>query len=83
MWAEIEALVSAGIWRIVISGNPGIGKSRFALYVLYSLVTSDKCDTVVWEATRSRQRFLFRRGQQALEGGIDAFSDFLKDARVW
>lgn len=83
MWDVIKASVESGITGLVISGSPGIGKSRFGLYVLFQLARLDVCQTVVWEATQSRRRYLFRRGQRALKGGLDAFVELLEDTSVW
>lgn len=83
MWIELKSIISGGIRRVVITGNPGIGKSRFALFVLHQLTVSGLCNTIVWEATQSRRRYLFRRGERALKGDLGAFVDVLDDTSAW
>lgn len=84
MWEELKnSLDDAGVRRFVITGTPGVGKSMFGLFVLYQLARLDSCKTVVWEAPQSRRRYLFRRGQRALKGGLNAFASFLDDESVW
>lgn len=83
MLEEVKSSVDSGLTGFVITGSPGIGKSRFGIFVLYQLLVSNTCDTIVWEATQCRRRYLFRRGRKALKGGLDAFVNFLNDKSVW
>lgn len=62
--------------KLVISGNPGIGKSWFGLYFLHYLATTAPNTPVVWESIRKKRRFLFRDGL-ALRGDLSAFLMFL------
>ena len=82
LWAEIQRLFSSGLSRIVISGNPGIGKSWFGLYVAFKLLSDRESPTVVWEAGRRCSRTLIRGGH-VLEGSLTDFRAELADTRTW
>jgi predicted NACHT family NTPase len=45
LWMEIQGLVSSGLSRIVVSGNPGIGKSWFGLYIAFMLLSRSQPPT--------------------------------------
>ena len=68
--------------KLVISGNPGIGKSWFGLYFLHYLATTAPNTPIVWESIRKKRRFLFRDGS-ALRGDLSAFSDVLDNRDAW
>jgi hypothetical protein len=82
LWSEIQSQVSSGLSRIVISGNPGIGKSWFGLYIAYQLLSRSQRPTIVWEARLSGTRTLIREGQ-VLEGSLEDFRAELGDASTW
>ena len=82
LWAEIQRLISFGLSRIVISGNPGIGKSWFGLYVAFMLLSGSEPVTIVWEARRRSSRTLIRDGR-VLEGSLTDFRAELADTRTW
>jgi hypothetical protein len=82
LWSEIQGLVSSGLSRIVVSGNPGIGKSWFGLYIAYELLSRDQPPTVVWESRLSGTRTLIREGQ-VVEGSLQDFRTELGDTSAW
>ena len=82
LWAEIQRLISSGLSRIVISGNPGIGKSWFGLYVAFMLLSGSEPVTIVWESRRRSSRTLIRGGR-VLEGSLTDFRAELADTRTW
>ena len=82
LWAEIQRLISSGLSRIVISGNPGIGKSWFGLYVAFMLLSGSEPVTIVWEARRRSSRTLIRNGQ-VFRGSLEAFVSELEDTCTW
>jgi len=82
LWSEIQRLVSSGLSRVVVSGNPGIGKSWFGLYVAHQLLCRKEPPTIVWESRRKQERYLIRRGVVA-EGTLASFVKELKDTRTW
>ncbi len=82
LWAVIQRLISSGLSRIVISGNPGIGKSWFGLYVAFMLVSGSEPVTIVWESRQRSSRTLIRGGQ-VFRGNLEAFVSELEDTRTW
>jgi hypothetical protein len=82
LWAEIQRLVSSGLSRIVISGNPGIGKSWFGLYIAFMLLSGSEPVTIVWESRRRSSRTLIQNGQ-VFRGNLEAFVSELEDTRTW
>ena len=82
LWAEMQRLLSSGLSSIVISGNPGIGKSLFGLFVAWQLLCQSKPATVVWEARLTGTRTLIRDGR-VLRGNLDAFMDELDHRDTW
>ena len=82
LWMEIQGLVSSGLSRIVVSGNPGIGKSWFGLYIAFMLLSRSQPPTIVWEARLSGTRTLIRQGQ-VLEGSLEDFRAELGDKNTW
>ena len=82
LWTEMQRLISSGLSRIVISGNPGIGKSWFGLFVAFQLLSQMKPATIVWEARLSGTRTLIRDGC-VLRGNLDSFLDELDDSSTW
>ncbi len=82
LWAQVQELLSAGLSRIVISGNPGIGKSWFGLYIAFKLLTQSKPPVIVWEARLSGTRTLIRDGA-VLQGSLGSFANQLADVNTW
>ena len=82
LWTEMQRLLSTGWTRIVVSGNPGIGKSWFGLYVAFRLMSESEPPTIVWEARRRSSRTLICRGK-VLEGSLSDFRAELADTRTW
>ena len=82
LWSEIQRLISSGLSRVVVSGNPGIGKSWFGLYVAHQLLCRKEPPTIVWESRRKQERYLIRGGVVA-EGTLASFVKELKDTRTW
>ena len=82
LWAEIQRLISSGLSRIVISGNPGIGKSWFGLYVAFMLLSGSEPVTIVWESRRRSSRTLILNGQ-VFRGNLEAFVSELADTHTW
>ena len=82
LWAEIQRLFESGLRRIVVSGNPGIGKSWFGFYVAFKLLSGSEPPTIVWEARRRSSRTLIR-GNRVLEGTLTDFRAELADTRTW
>ena len=82
LWAEIQLLISSGLSRIVVSGNPGIGKSWFGLYVAFKLLSGSTPPTIVWEARLSGTRTLIRNAA-VLQGTLDSFGSELADRNTW
>ena len=82
LWAEIQRLTASGVTRIVVSGNPGIGKSWFGLFVAFKLLSGSQPPTIVWEAHRRASRMLVRGGH-VLEGSLTDFKPELADTRTW
>ena len=82
MLEELAQLFAAGLRKVVVSGNPGIGKSWFGFVVLYHIATETPRARVVWEASHKRRRYLFDGGA-VLQGSADSFSDVLDDESAW
>ena len=83
LWDELESmLLSGGFSKVVVSGNPGIGKSWFGIFVAYKLMTRSKPPTIVWEARRSCTRVLVQGGR-VLRGSLSSFVDELEDRSTW
>ena len=82
MLDTIVKLFASGRRKLVISGNPGIGKSWFGFFVLHYLATSAPDTPVVWESIRLKQRFLFRNGS-ASRGDLSSFGKVLNDRNAW
>ena len=82
LWSEIQRLVSSGLSRIVVSGNPGIGKSWFGLYIAHQLLSRKSPPVVVWEARLSGTRTLIRDGR-VLDGSLDDFRTELNNTSAW
>ena len=82
LWAEIQRLTASGLARIGISGNPGIGKSWFGLFVAFKLLSGSQPPTIVWESRRKQKRYLIRDGVVA-QGTLGAFVSELGDTRTW
>ena len=53
-------------WNYLILGNPGTGKSYFAIYVLYHALRASK--TVVFHRSSEKAMYLFKPGQKAKMG---------------
>jgi hypothetical protein len=79
LWSLIEN--NQSMRKVVVTGNPGIGKSYFGLFALHKLSTMGA--TVVWERTASSERYLFRPGEVAREGGMSSFKQELKQSSTW
>ena len=82
LWSEIQRLISSGLSRIVVSGNPGIGKSWFGLYVAYQLLSRKSPPVIVWEARLSGTRTLIRDGR-VLDGSLNDFRTELSNTSAW
>ena len=82
LWAELQRLFESGLRRIVVSGNPGIGKSWFGFYVAFKLLSGSEPPTIVWEARLSGTRTLIRNGAVLL-GTLDSFVSELADRNSW
>lgn len=91
LWTYIlDKFVRRGITtKILITGNPGIGKSMFALLILYYLATLSSVDglhtphIIIWQRTASGARYLFRDDGNVFEGGLDDFRVELKCPKTW
>ena len=84
MLEELQVLIASGTDKVVVSGNPGIGKSWFGLFLLYALATSQPRVRVLWEASCKQRRYLFRGGDPVvLQGNLDAFAGALDDGETW
>jgi hypothetical protein len=75
-------LFSSGTSKLVISGNPGIGKSWFGFFVLHHLATQEPGARIVWESSRQLVRFYFHAGT-VVEGNLSSFTDVLRDWAAW
>lgn len=84
MFDEVMSVIASGNTKIVVSGNPGIGKSWFGIYFCHRLLRDNEGKiTLVWESRREEIRILFRGGV-ALEGNLTDFKDVLRrDSDVW
>jgi hypothetical protein len=82
LWAELQRVLESGLRRIVVSGNPGIGKSWFGLYVAFKLLSGSTPPTIVWEARLSGTRTLIRNSA-VLQGTLDSFGSELADRNTW
>lgn len=84
MYDELMSVFALGNKKVVVSGNPGIGKSWFGVYFAYRLLTESGGEvTIVWESRREGSRVLFRNGV-ALEGRLDDFDVTLRrENNVW
>ena len=80
LWAIIHNLQQTGMRRLVVTGNPGIGKSCFGLYMLHELALLGK--TVVWQRSRAAERYLFKDGA-VFQGDIKSFTAELRNSSVW
>jgi len=80
LWDTVQGLVESGTRRILITGNPGIGKSCFGLYALRMLAV--KRAIVVWQRSRSDSRYLFD-GDTVMEGTDTSFKQRLGEKSVW
>ena len=78
----IIGLFASGRRKLVISGNPGIGKSWFGFFVLHYLATMAPDSPVVWESIRLKQRFLFSNGS-ASRGDLSSFGKVLNNRNAW
>lgn len=78
MLQELQHMFASSTRKVVVSGNPGIGKSWFGFVVLHHIATTEPDARIVWEMTRKRRRFLFHGGM-VLQGDLDAFGDVLDD----
>jgi hypothetical protein len=79
LWDQCKALIADGTRRILVTGNPGIGKSWFGLYILYQLALSGT--TVVWQRSRWGTRYLFKVDTVAV-GGLHDFGRELEGPSV-
>ena len=84
MYDEIMGVLASGNTKVVVSGNPGIGKSWFGVYFCHRLLRDNGGQiTIVWESRREGLRVLFREGV-ALEGGLADFDSILRrEENVW
>ena len=80
LWAIVRDLLSSGTRRLLITGNPGIGKSCFGLYMLHELAMLGK--TVVWQRSRGGERYLFK-DDAVFQGDINSFKEELRDSSIW
>lgn len=81
LWAIVQQLVEAGTARrILVTGNPGTGKSCFGLYVLMQLALAGT--TVIWQRSCSGERYLFRENTVVV-GKLDSFMHELHDTTAW
>ena len=80
LWVMIGDLLSSGTRRLVVTGNPGIGKSCFGLYMLHELAQLGK--TVVWQSSRAAKRYLFK-DDAVFQGNISSFEEELENTSVW
>lgn len=78
MFDTVVEVINSGNRKVVVSGNPGIGKSWFGIYVCYRLLkATNGAATIVWESMREGGRTLFRGGE-VFEGGPNDFLDVLR-----
>ena len=82
MLEELLKLFASGTRKVVVSGNPGIGKSWFGFVVLHHLATRELDTRVVWESRRKQCRYLFD-GASVQQGDLAAFASVLEDATAW
>ena len=80
LWALVRDLQQTGTRRLVVTGNPGIGKSCFGLYMLRELALLGK--TVVWQRSRAAERYLFK-DDVVFQGDIKSFTAELRNSSVW
>ena len=76
--------------KLLVTGNPGIGKSVFGLLVLYRLATmASTLDAqyaphiIVFQRTASKARYLFRTDGHVREGTLDDFVPELNCPSTW
>uniref|UniRef100_A0AAV1TTM9 Crinkler effector protein N-terminal domain-containing protein n=1 Tax=Peronospora matthiolae TaxID=2874970 RepID=A0AAV1TTM9_9STRA len=76
----LDALERPVIRNLVILGNPGIGKTFFGYFIL--LYLARRTETVVYEAARGEDRFLFCGGT-AVAGSNTDFKDILGQSETF
>jgi hypothetical protein len=82
MLAELLPLISLGNDKVVLSGNPGIGKSWFGFFLLHHIATTQPGVRVVWESSLKQTRLLFTVGT-VWEGGMSSFRSVMHDPAAW
>ncbi|CAI2179918.1 15336_t:CDS:2, partial [Funneliformis geosporum] len=81
LFKEIKALIeSHKYYRIVITGNPGIGKSYFLYYLLYELAKSG--ETVVLDSHDRDKCIVFKHAMVKLEN-IGNVGHILNEETNW
>ena len=71
-----------GIRKVILTGNPGIGKTLGIVEVMR--VAASRGVTVVLQLGKEKDsRYLFRAGEPVLEGSKDDFKSYLRDPDVW
>jgi hypothetical protein len=75
-------LVASGMRKLVISGNPGIGKSWFGYFFLHHLAVTQPRSRIVWESVREGRRYMFHESS-VLQGDRTSFRDVLDDRDAW
>ena len=81
LWEIITTTKANGIQRILITGNPGIGKTHFVNYALFNLKKIPNV-VVVLELAAMNSRFLFTQ-EGVQEGTLSEFEDELADDKTW
>jgi len=81
LFETVQGLVNSGKRRVLVTGNPGIGKSCFGLYVL-SMLAKERTVTVIWQSARSGHRYLFK-GDTVVMGGMESFVPELGNQHSW
>ena len=82
MSVAAEADAEFGIRKVILTGNPGIGKTLGIVEVMR--VAASRRVTVVLQLGKEKdERYLFRAGEPVLKGDRESFDEYLEDAGVW
>lgn len=84
--AEITIDIVASGYNLVITGNPGIGKSYFLFFFMYFLCTREQQLTIVLFRHLEKRWYLFSKGTVLVAEkahGQTAFRKYLDDPDTW